>query len=426
MKAWNASGRIWQPFDAIQLTGMTSEVNFFERSFILSLFLFFPAVSSAQGDKASFEIYGFIITDAGYNFNSIDADWFDVMRPTKLPKFKDQFGPSGNYFISVRQSRLGFRSTTQTNWGQLKTQFDFDLFGFGKDVGQTTIHLVNGFGQLGKFIAGQTPSTFMDTDVFPVTLDYWGPNSRIFFLNIQLRYTPIFTEKQRLAIALERPGGTADGTDYSNSVDISQVKPRLPLPNLVAHYRHNWKWGHTQFAGIAKYIQWKDMSDTSAYDLSGSDIGWGLTFSTVINAGKKLRFKLQAEYGEGFQNYTADPSPDVALESNPGNVLSPAKGKALPLFGGFAFVEIDWTKKLKSSLGYSMSNIRNSNLQAPDAFRQGQYGLANLRYYPSTNVTVGIEYQYGKRKNFNDGFYSSANKIQCSFKFNFSHIVEKE
>ena len=34
--------------------------------------------------------------------------------------------------------------------GELKTQFDFDFFGFGKDAGQTTIHLVNGFGQLGK------------------------------------------------------------------------------------------------------------------------------------------------------------------------------------------------------------------------------------------------------------------------------------
>jgi hypothetical protein len=404
---------------------MTSEMNFC-KLFIWSLLSLSPVISLAQDKKNNFEVYGFILTDAGYNFNSIDPDWFDVMRPTKLPKYKNQFGTSGNYFISVRQTRLGVRSSTQTEWGELKTQFDFDLFGFGKDVGQTTIHLVNGFGQLGKFIAGQTPSTFMDTDVFPVTLDYWGPSSRIFFLNIQLRYTSLFTEKERLAIALERPGATADGTDYSNSVDISQVKPRLPLPNLVAHYRHNWNWGHTQVAGIAKCIQWKDISDTSLYDLSGSDIGWGLTLSTIINAGKNLRFKLQGEYGEGYQNYTADPSPDVALESNPGNILSPVKGKALPLLGFFSFVEIDWTKNLRSSMGYSRVNITNANLQSPDAFRQGEYGLINLRYYPVTNVTAGIEYQYGKRKNFSDGFYSTANKIQCSFKINFSYKEEKK
>ena len=406
-----------------QLIGMIREKKY-RRLFIQSLIILLPVFSFAQVNKNSFEVYGFILTDGGYNFNSIDPNWFDVMRPTKLPKYKNEFGTDGNYFISVRQTRLGVRSNTATKFGELKTQFDFDLFGFGKDVGQTTIHLVNGFGQLGKFIAGQTPSTFMDTEVFPVTLDYWGPSSRVFFLNIQLRYTPVYTEKERFAIAFERPGATADGTDYSNSVDIQNVKPRLPLPNLVTHYRHNWNWGHTQIGAILKYLEWNDISPTPPQDLSGSDIGWGFNASTVINAAKRLKFKLQGEYGEGFQNYMADPSPDVALGSNPGNSLSPVKGKALPAWGFLSFVEVEWTKKLKSSIGYSMINIKNADLQSPDAFRRGQYGLINLRCYPVDNAMFGIEYQYGKRHNFNDGFNSNGNKIQFSFKFNFSQKIE--
>ncbi|HEY6503578.1 MAG TPA: DcaP family trimeric outer membrane transporter [Chitinophagaceae bacterium] len=407
-----------------QLKGMIRGKKCKRKFFIQLLITLLPVFSFAQTDKNSFEVYGFILTDGGYNFNSIDPNWFDVMRPTKLPKYKNEFGTSGNYFISVRQTRLGVRSSTATRFGELKTQFDFDLFGFGKDVGQTTIHLVNGFAQLGKFIAGQTPSTFMDTEVFPVTLDYWGPSSRIFFLNIQLRYTPVYTEKERFAIAFERPGATADGTDYSNSVDIQNVKPRLPLPNLVTHYRHNWKWGHTQVGAIAKYLEWKDISPTPSQDLSGSDIGWGFNASTVINAGKRLKFKLQGEYGEGFENYMADPSPDVALGSNPGNPLSPVKGKALPAWGFLSFVELEWTPKLKSSAGYSMINIKNADLQSPDAFRRGEYALINLRCYPADNAMFGIEYQYGKRHNFSDGFYSNGNKIQFSFKLNFSHKVE--
>ncbi|MFL5740691.1 MAG: DcaP family trimeric outer membrane transporter [Flavisolibacter sp.] len=389
--------------------------------FISSLIILFPLISFAQNIKDSFEIYGYILTDGGYNFNSIDPDWFDVMRPTRLPRYKNQFAPEGNYFISVRQTRLGLRRTTQTKWGELKAQFDFDLFGFGNDVGQTTIHMVNGFVQLGKLIAGQTPSTFMDTEVFPVTLDYWGPSSRIFFLNIQLRYTPVFTTKERLAIALERPGATADGTDYSNSVDIHHVKPHLTTPNLAAHYRHNWNWGYTQIAGIVKWLQWKDVSDTSVYNLSGNDLGWGVNLSTVIKAGKRLRLKLQGEYGEGFENYMADPSPDIALESSPGNAIAPAKGKALPGLGFFVFTEIDWTSKWKSSVGYSMISIENTDLQSPDAFRKGQYALMNLRWYPADQVMFGLEYQYGRRDNFSDGFSSNASKIQCSFKFNFAY-----
>src|SRR5438309_8409157 len=137
-----------------------------KRLFIPTLILLLPVLSFAQGVPNSFEIYGYIQTDGGYSFNSSETDWFDVMRPTKLPRYKGQFEPGGTYFISIRQSRLGFRSSTMTRLGELKTQFDFDLFGFGKDVGKTTFHLVNGFAQLGKFIAGQTPSTFMDTEVF--------------------------------------------------------------------------------------------------------------------------------------------------------------------------------------------------------------------------------------------------------------------
>jgi hypothetical protein len=81
------------------------------------------------------------------------------------------------------------------------------------------------------------------------------------------------------------------------------------------------------------------------------------------------------------------------------------------VWGFFGFSEIDWTKALKSSLGYSVVTVENANLQSPDAFRQAQYALANLRYYPADNITVGMEYQYGRRDNFSDGFHSVAHKI---------------
>ena len=31
----------------------------------------------------------------------------------------------------------------------------------------------------------------MDIDVFPNTLEYWGPNGMVFFRNVQVRYMPI-------------------------------------------------------------------------------------------------------------------------------------------------------------------------------------------------------------------------------------------
>ena len=31
----------------------------------------------------------------------------------------------------------------------------------------------------------------MDLDVFPNSLEYWGPNGMVFFRNVQLRWMPI-------------------------------------------------------------------------------------------------------------------------------------------------------------------------------------------------------------------------------------------
>src|SRR5215470_8262616 len=139
-----------------QLQRRISEMKFRGRLFTRSLLILFPLFSFAQENKNSFDLYGTIAVDAGYNVNSIQPDWYDVMRPTKLPKYKNEFGPEGNIYYSVRQTKFGVKSNTKTKLGELKTQFDFDLFGFGADAGQTTFHIINAYGQLGHFGAGQT------------------------------------------------------------------------------------------------------------------------------------------------------------------------------------------------------------------------------------------------------------------------------
>src|SRR6478672_11924137 len=53
-------------------------------------------------DKPRFDVYGFAMLDTGYQFNQNDPNWFDVVRPTKLPSFKDEFGGDGHWFAGVR------------------------------------------------------------------------------------------------------------------------------------------------------------------------------------------------------------------------------------------------------------------------------------------------------------------------------------
>jgi len=120
--------------------------------------------------KDSLSVYGFTMLDSGYDFGQVNPNWYDVVRPTQLPSYPNEYAPSGNVYASVRQSRFGVKTSTPTRFGDLNTIFEFELFGTGVDAGQTTFRLRHAYGELGQFGAGQTWSAFMDIDVFPNTL----------------------------------------------------------------------------------------------------------------------------------------------------------------------------------------------------------------------------------------------------------------
>jgi hypothetical protein len=373
----------------------------------------------AQDPKPRIDLYGHVMTDAGYNGTQQHPDWFDVLRPTKLPSFDDEFGPGGSAFFSVRQTRFGVKGFIPTSLGELRTQFEFELFGTGVDAGQTTFRLRHAYAELGKFGAGQTWSPFMDIDVFPNSFEYWGPNAMVFFRNIQVRWMPIQGDS-RLTFALERPGASGDGGVYADRIELQDIKPRFPLPDFSAEYRRAGSWGYVELAGMLRYINWDDLG-TDQLDLNGSAVGWGLNLSSNLKIGSSNTARLQVVYGEGIQNYMNDAPADVALENNPsGGALSPVQGVALPLLGVVAFLDHTWSPKFSSAIGYSMMDIDNSELQAPNAFKKGQYALGNVLYTPVSGVTTGVELQWGDRENFSDGFSSNTFRVQFSFKYNYS------
>ena len=383
-----------------------------------------PKVKAQDEQQKAMEIFGFIMMDAGYNFNQIHPDWFDVVRPTKLPSFKNEFGTDGNFFFSVRQTRLGFKNYFQTGMGELRTHFEFEMFGTGVDAGQTTIRLRHAYAELGKFGAGQTWSPFMDIDVFPNTVEYWGPTGMAFFRNVQVRYMPIQGDT-RLTIALERPGASADQGIYSDRIELQDVEGRFPLPDLSAEYRHATNFGYIELAGIVRRMEWEDQN-TDPYDLSDAATGWGLNLSTNVKIGQRTVFRGSALYGEGIQNYMNDAPVDIGVKNNFSSTTQPVLGVPLPVLGVVAFVDHNWNDKFSSSFGYSMIDIENSDGQAASAFHRGQYAIANLMYYPVKNAMMGVELQWGDRENFSDGWKTDITKVQFSFKYNFSQTFYRK
>ena len=376
-------------------------------------------VSAEPGPpKPSFEIYGFAMLDIGHDFKQINPNWSDTMRVTKLPSFEDQFGEDHNTFAGVRQSRLGVRSSTPTAVGDLKTTFEFELFGTGVDEGQTTFRLRHAYGELGAFGAGQYWSPFMDPDVFPNSLEYWGPTGMVFFRNVQARWMP-YKGEHDLTLAIERPGASGDAGVFADRIELQNIVARFPLPDFSASYKYSQDWGYVRAAGMLRLIKWDDVLDDQ-FDLSGDATGWGINLSSNFKATEADTLRFQFVFGEGIQNYMNDSPVDIGIVNNPSDPVTPVVGEPIPIVGIVAFLDHTWNEKFSTAVGYSWQDNDNTDGQTADAFKTGHYALGNVLYYPATNVMVGGELQWGRRENFADGFSSDGFKVQFSFKYNFS------
>jgi hypothetical protein len=382
-----------------------------------------PAATTTTTGSPTLEIYGFGQADAIVDFRQNNPDWYDVNRPSKLPSFRHEFGNDGHFYLSPRQSRFGAKGVLPTSNGDVTATFEFDMFGVGRDAGLTTIRLRHAWGQWKQIGAGQTNSEFMDVDVFPNILDYWGPNGMLFFRNTQVFWEPYKNGDSNARIAIENPGASGDAGVLSDRVELQNVRGRFPAPDITGHYREGRSWGYVQVGGALRYIAWDDLLPNDAFNLNGHVWGWGISVSAALKHGNNNTVHLQAIYGQGVENYFNDAPVDVGARTNPGNRITPINGKALPDLGLVAYIDHTWNDRWSTSTGYSRVRITNSNLQAPSAFHIGQYATANLLCTPVKNVMMGGEFQWAQRHNFTDEFTVDDYRLQFSFKYNFSYKV---
>jgi hypothetical protein len=293
------------------------------------------------------------------------------------------------------------------------------MFGVGGDAGQTTIRLRHAWGQWKTIGAGQTNSQFMDGDVFPNVIDYWGPNGMLFFRNVQVFWKPINDDQMEFAASIENPGASGDAGVVADRVELQNIVARFPLPDFAANFKYKFDKGYVRTSGMLRKISYDDVL-ADQFDLSGSVTGWGLSVSSNLKATDNDTLRLMYVYGEGIQNYFNDAPVDVAVKSNPGSPRTPIVGEALPVSGLSLYLDHTWNSRYSTAIGYSRVDVDNSDGQTTDAYQSGQYASVNLLATPATNVMIGGELQWTHRENNSDGFKVDDLRLQFSFKYNFS------
>jgi len=379
------------------------------------------SVAHAQPAPAppSLEVYGFGMVDAIADFNQNNPDWYDVVRPSRLPNVEKQFGEDGHFYMSPRQSRMGVKAVMPTSNGDVTAQFEFEVFGVGQNAGQTAFRLRHAWGQWKQIGGGQTNSQFMDIDVFPNTLEYWGPNGMLFLRNTQVFFELFRNGDSNARIAIEAPGASADLGTFADRVELQNVRGRFPMPDFTGHYRRALPRGYVQVGGALRYLAYDDLLPNDPFDLSGHVWGWGIAVSAGLKPTPKDTVHFQIVEGAGVENYFNDAPIDVGTKTNVGNAVTPVGGEPLGDFGLVIYLDHTWNELMTSSIGYSRVDISNSNGQAANAYKSGQYFSGNLLFTPAKNVLMGGELLWGHRDNFSDGFSSDDFRLQFSLKYSF-------
>ena len=342
-----------------------------------------------EGKGVAMKIGGYVKLDLIQDFNAINnTDIFDV---SSIPVGGPQ---RTNNRMHVRQTRLNFDTRWETKRGMVKSFVEGDFFGTDEN-GNQSFRLRQAYGQLGRFLGGQTFTTFANIEASPATLDFEGAISTISPRRAQLRWTQtVFTEDLTLAVALE---------DSSTAIELPPGSTitgdtRTITPDLVARLRRTRPSGNMQIAGIARVLGFQPTGEPVK---TGN--AWGLNFSQVQDLSSEDKVYWQINYGDGIASLLGG-LPDVTP-------VGTDSGALLGYFGWMIGATHDWNSKLSSNLTFAESHFQNTSGQLSTDINNLTYLAANVIWTPLERFEIGVEYLYGKRENIS-GQSGLANRIQ--------------
>jgi len=280
---------------------------------------------------------------------------------------------NGQFNMGVRESRLNLTTLTPTEgYGPLKVVLEGDFYGSGSSNSTSYFRLRHAYGSLGRVLAGQTWSTFMDIDTYsPETLDFGGPVGGAFLRQSQVRYSqPLAGGK--LDFALESPLG-----DLSSQTSDSHIDK---APDLIARYSIDPSWGHVAVAAMGRYLATND--GKGAQD---GTLAYGVLAGVGISTFGKDMLTLQTVDGNGVGRYL-----------NQGQGISAVVGtdnqlRTIDIYGGTIGYSHFWTDALRSNVAFGYDYF-----SAPSKIESLMSTHANLIWSPIPQVDVGLEYIWGQ------------------------------
>jgi hypothetical protein len=340
------------------------------------------------GTETMLRLGGFARTDVIHDFSPAG-------NTSKFVTSSIPTGPnpgSDNTSMSVAPSRISVEIRNNTKYGPLRIYYEND-FNNGPNT-TNSFRLRHFYGQWQNILIGQTWSAWGDTDAIPDTVDFEGPNSWIFRLQPQVRYTYAMNKENNVAVSIEQPKSEMPGT-VTAPTPATAINSNSPIPDFVVRYRHEQSRFHIQHAWLFR--------DLGGFVTPGTDkhvFGWGGMLSAAAAVYGKDNIMVQGIIGEGIARYINDLGEGTGLDVG---VKPDGTIVALPAWGVFGSFQHFWSERWRSAVTYGYLHVNTTDLASPaitnnsnTSFNNTQYSEANLMYSPGAGFTVGAGLLWGQ------------------------------
>ena len=363
-------------------------------------------VFATKNNRFSFSLGGFVSLRAGYDFDGI-VDNIDFV--TYDIPVHGNYNTKQKLMMDASTSRIFMKAITNTQaLGRVVIFMDADFRGGAE--GSYTPCVRSAYVSFLGLTLGRDVTTFCDLSAAPTTIDFQGPNAYNFNFATLIRYEYAFADNHlKFGIAAELPEVSATYGD--NFKPMHQRVPDVPM-----YFQYAWgadRSSHIRASGVLRNPYMYKVSKDSNTSL----LGWGVQFSGTIKVCKPLRLFMNGVYGEGITPYIQDLT-GSGLDFTP-NPEDPSLVRMMPMWGWQAAAQINLTRRLFISGGYSTVRVQRSHgYYTDDQYKQGQYIFGNVFYSLTPRYKVAGEYLYGSRKDMNND-KGHANRVNVMLQYNF-------
>lgn len=320
---------------------------------------------------------------------------------------------SAEFDTSARTSRLNFKVTNKTeDHGTVSgfIEYDFSSTGGASPGTETATNahepaLRHAFVKWDKgdhaVLAGQTWSTFMNTGVYPETLDWVGPSAGIVFIRQnQLRYSQDLGGGS-FDISLENPASTF-GNPSTDGLDTNDES----LPDIVLRYNGKTDMISYAVAAIVRQIE----HDNGTID--ESETGVGISVSGKISTGGKNNIKFMLNHGRLGRYQAVAGYNDGVVDTSDGSI------DETEVTGGFIGYQHWISEQTRINALYAMSAADLGDGAAGTTNDDLWNWSINLLTSPIPKFTYGVEVMQAGRET-KSGAEGEATRFQFSAKYAF-------